>query len=178
MVLTRENYPDQFEDLRDGFPARFAFAPDAKNGSDHPLHCKADVRLTQVRVFFPGLPCATPPLTVKLMHGGHEYINNPKGDIVEFRHNRRGFAFAYTPPEKGPLVDEKQGYVMAEALLKGGSLDGSFGMPGDRTALPECSYTPLGPFTEWTIEVPEEDNPNLEALRSFSTDLSSKIVRS
>jgi hypothetical protein len=125
-----------------------------------PFDGKADVRLSQVRVFFPGLP-SDRLLTVKVTHSGHEYIQNPNGQIVEFRHQPRRVTFAYRPPKDGVWIDEAEGWVSAEALQAGGSEDGSLGLPADKTALPGCSYTPLGPFTTWTIELPPKNNQGL-----------------
>ena len=168
IVLTADEYPDEFADLQDGWPARFSFEPNTAVKTKDPakpilpFHGKADVRLSRVRVFFPDLPCATPPLMVKVMHGGRESVQNPSGQSVEFRHEPRSFTFAYTPPKSGLVIDEEEGWVDAKALLAGGSEDGSLGMATDKTALPGCSYTPVGPFTDWTIELPPGDNPGLD----------------
>ena len=143
-----------------------------------PFHGKADVRLSQVRVFFPGLPSAK-LLTVKVTHDGHEYIQNPNRKIVEFLHNQQMITFAYKPPKDGPWIDEEEGWVAAEALQVAGSVDGSLGLATDKTALPSCSYTPLGPFTTWTIDLPPEDNRHLDRLLEDGTKrkIRSKIER-
>jgi hypothetical protein len=170
IVLTREQFPDQFESLNIGIPAEFELHPktlfkrtDAATTPMLPFHGKADVRLTQVRVFLPGLPCADPPLTVKITHGGREYVQNPNTEILAFQHKPRGFTFAYTPPpDSTPLLNEEYGWVTSKALTAGGSEDGSLGLAVEKTALSDCGYTPLGPFTKWTIDVPGEDNPGLD----------------
>jgi len=184
IVLTSEEYPDEFADLKDGLPAKFTFHPkvplkskDPTKKPIFPFHGKADVRLSQVRVFFPGLPCAK-LLTVKVTHSGHEYIQNPNNEIMEFGHNQQKVTFAYRPPKDGLCIDEEAGWVAAEALQAGGSEDGSLGLPTDKTALPGCSYTPLGPFTTWTIDLPEDDNPDLDLPLPGETGKEPKTVRS
>jgi hypothetical protein len=170
VVLTREHYKDEFECLEDGLLARFTLRPGKAiegqaAGTPLPFHGKTNMRLTRVRAFFPGVSNGGEKLTVRLTHNGPEWVRAPDGEVTEYRHRECAFEFTCTPPKTGDFLNETQGWVEASVVEQGGSVGGALTLPKDKAQLAGCTYRPIGPFTDWAIELRADENRHVDRTK-------------
>jgi hypothetical protein len=55
--------------------------------------------------------------------------------------------------------------VEAGVVEKGGTVGGALTLPKDKAQLAGCSYRPIGPFTDWVIELPADENPHIDRTK-------------
>ncbi|KAL7800149.1 hypothetical protein V8C37DRAFT_364274 [Trichoderma ceciliae] len=101
----------------------------------------ADVRLDKVRCFVEGAKTKSGKLRVSLTHSGNEVIMDGSKKKHEFTHQPISAEFAYD--------------------LKTLSFDGVDTSDGEISRQKD-GYAPIGPFTQWKIDIPLETNDGLD----------------
>jgi len=159
--LSQEEYPDQFQQLQQDHVADFYLEPAVRSSSakENAFHRMANVRLTKVRAWLPGMKTSKkyPKIYILLEQLGDETIvdanksdDDDSKSQVGFTHQSKRILFTYDGTAYGP---KKETYENVKA-------DGDL---GDN----EEVYASIGPFATWRITIDPQDNPDLD-LRHLS----------
>ncbi|KAH7098336.1 hypothetical protein BKA62DRAFT_773428 [Auriculariales sp. MPI-PUGE-AT-0066] len=106
----------------------------------------ANVRLRQVRVWIPRAKrrpdvLGRQLLTIRIRHGGLETLQLKKGEGIQYLHDQVGFPWRYDATR----VNKKEDIQNVKARAAG-----------------QKTKAAIGPFTAWTVEIDEADNPDLD----------------
>jgi hypothetical protein len=199
VILTPERHPDVFDDLRDFDEATFRLAPARRTSiapprlfdptpaaqryddealppenAENPFNGKADVRLTKVRVWLPGMKTTNGKHQLTFEHVGREVLSRRDGRLYpDARADQPAQGerpMVVHAPVAVPLVYGSSGMALdlEKPAFTPGSLDVSGSEDGDLgysveavLGLPgsDTGYAAIGPFAIWRLTVRTEDNP-------------------
>ncbi|KAE8419298.1 hypothetical protein BDV36DRAFT_308016 [Aspergillus pseudocaelatus] len=111
-------------------------------GTPNPFDGMIDIRLLKVRVFLDGAKTSNGYLDITLKHQGTETILNRDHTRFDFQHAPLPVRFKYNM--KNPHYPDHD------------TVDGDIGSATDET------YSKVGPFTNWTIQILPQHNPGLD----------------
>ena len=125
---------------------------------DTPFAGMANVRLSQVRVWIPGLRSRVSPslrlsLLIEIKHEGMESLVNSKGVVSQFRHSAIYLSFQYNSTAVQTVADIRNRNVSSTHTL------GSDWIGTNSNARTQA---PIGPFANWVITIREKDNGPLD----------------
>jgi hypothetical protein len=119
---------------------------------------RANVRLNQVRVWLLGAKVSTDqsgrkPLMVEINQSGNETILDPSNTAYSFSHDPVNIQFTYDATNVKTLQDCSTSVVLGTESIQN---DFTGGKPT------EDSMGPIGPFSQWRIQVKASENAGLD----------------